>query len=69
MPNSTEFLYASQQGKEVFVITLSSVSYFVALLYCCLVDRLLPAFMKNTFLYLLARVLCSNVVQMWNVSA
>lgn len=25
--------------------------------------------MENTFLYLLGRVLCSDVVQMWNVSA
>lgn len=51
-PNLTEFVYASQQGKEVFVLTLSSASYFVAVFYCCLVDRLLPAFMENTFIYL-----------------
>lgn len=54
MPNLTEFVYALQQSKEVFVTTLSSASAFVAVLYCCLVDRLLPAFMENTFLYLLA---------------
>lgn len=54
IPNLIEFAYALQQSKEVLVTTRSSASIFVAVLYCCLVDRLLPAFMRNDFLYLLA---------------
>lgn len=52
IPNLVEFVYALKQNKEVFVTTVS-VSSFVALLYCFLVDSLLLAFMENNFLYLL----------------
>jgi len=53
MPNLTEFVYISQQGEEVFCDNTQQCIVFVGVSCCCLVDRLLLAFMENTlFMYL-----------------